>query len=309
MKTTTTLTARSPEDLMAVVPAVLGFHPEESLVMLTFGGGGGFHARIDLPTDPSQLPAACFAMLQPAIRQQVEKVIFIAYSADAVCATAVALAVSEAFDGEGFEVMEPLRSDGSSWFFVCACDDPDHLAPHPYDVSSHPFTAEAVLDGRVTHATRDDLAATLSADAAAVARIDAALAAPAPRRDQEREQRQMEKLVRRHTRARTEATDAEVAWLAQACTDFLVRDVAMFLVNRATAREHADFWRSVLRRTPDRWLPAPAAMLGFCAWLAGDGALAWCAVDRCREVDPDYSLADCVAELLTRAVPPRTWGR
>ena len=119
----------------------------------------------------------------------------------------------------------------------------------------------------------------------------------------------MEKVVRRHTRERTEPSDADVVWLALACTDVLVRDVALFLVDRGTARDHADFWRSVMRRTPDRWLPGPAAMLGFCAWLAGDGALAWCAVDRCREVDPDYSLADCVAELLTRAVPPRTWTR
>jgi hypothetical protein len=308
MKTTTTLTARSPEDLMAVVPAVLGFHPEDSLVMLTFGGGGGFHARIDLPTEPGQVPEACFALLQPALRQKVQKVIFIAYSADAERATAVALAASDVFELEGFDVMEPLRSDGSSWHFVCSCDDPDHVGPHPYDVSAHPFTAEAVLEGRVTHATRDELARTLRPDGEATCRIEAALAAPPPRRDRAREQRRMEKLVRRHIRERTEPSDADVVWLALACTDVLVRDVALFLADRESARDHADFWRSVLRRTPERWLPGPAAMLGFCAWLAGDGALAWCAVDRCREVDPDYSLADCVAELLTRAVPPRTWG-
>jgi hypothetical protein len=309
MKTPTTLTARSPEDLMAVVPAVLGFHPEESLVMLTFGKGGGFHARIDLPTVPDDLSDVCLALMQPALHQEVEKVIFIAYSADPVRASAVALAVSDAFDREGFDVMEPLRSDGSAWHFVCDCDDPDHIGPHPYDVSTHPFTAEAVLNGRVTHATRAELAATLSPDVDATCRVEAALAAPPPRRDRAREQRQMEKLVRRHTRTRTEPSDAEVVWLALACTDVVVRDVALFLIDRDNARDHAGFWTSVLRRTPEHWLPAPAAMLGFCAWLAGDGALAWCAVDRCREVDRDYSLADCVAELLSHAVPPRSWER
>ncbi|MFC6344376.1 DUF4192 family protein, partial [Nocardioides hankookensis] len=45
----------------------------------------------------------------------------------------------------------------------------------------------------------------------------------------------------------------------------------------------------------------------FAAWQAGQGALAWCAVDRCVDVDPGYSLAGLVAELLTRAVPPDTW--
>ena len=46
---TTTLTARTPEDILAVVPVVLGFEPTESLVMLTFGGDPPFHARVDLP--------------------------------------------------------------------------------------------------------------------------------------------------------------------------------------------------------------------------------------------------------------------
>ena len=46
---TTTLTARGPEDLLAAVPVVLGFHPQDSLVMLTFGAVRSFHARVDLP--------------------------------------------------------------------------------------------------------------------------------------------------------------------------------------------------------------------------------------------------------------------
>ena len=46
---TTTLTARTPEDVLAVVPVVLGFEPTESMVMLTFGSDPPFHARVDLP--------------------------------------------------------------------------------------------------------------------------------------------------------------------------------------------------------------------------------------------------------------------
>jgi hypothetical protein len=51
----------------------------------------------------------------------------------------------------------------------------------------------------------------------------------------------------------------------------------------------------------------PAAVLGLAAWLAGHGALAWCAVDRCQAVDPDNTLAGLVAEVLARAVPPSAW--
>ena len=44
----------------------------------------------------------------------------------------------------------------------------------PYDVSAHPFAAQAVVDGRVTHGSRDELAATLARDPARVAAVAAA---------------------------------------------------------------------------------------------------------------------------------------
>ena len=46
-KTTATLTARSPEDVLAAVPLVLGFMPEESVVML---------AQAKRKTDPPATP-------------------------------------------------------------------------------------------------------------------------------------------------------------------------------------------------------------------------------------------------------------
>ena len=53
---------------------------------------------------------------------------------------------------------------------------------------------------------------------------------------------------------------------------------------------------------------APAAtLLAFAAWLSGDGALAWCALDRARTADPDYSMAALVERALTCAVPPSSW--
>ena len=62
-----------------------------------------------------------------------------------------------------------------------------------------------------------------------------------------------------------------------------------------------------MRRAPLEVLAPPATLLAFAAWLAGDGALAWCALDRAREADPDYSMAALVERALTCAVPPSTW--
>jgi hypothetical protein len=55
-------------------------------------------------------------------------------------------------------------------------------------------------------------------------------------------------------------------------------------------------------------VPDTAAVTAFCAWRAGHGALAWCALDRCFEVDPGHLLGLALAECLVRAVPPTAWS-
>ena len=74
-----TLTARTPADLLAAVPCVLGFHPRDSLVMLTFSADGrSFHARVDLPHGSGHLPELCAVLLQAALRNQVDRVALVA---------------------------------------------------------------------------------------------------------------------------------------------------------------------------------------------------------------------------------------
>ena len=80
-------------------------------------------------------------------------------------------------------------------------------------------------------------------------------------------------------------------------------------MSREAAAPHVRLWTDAVQRAPDDLVAGPAAVLGLAAWLAGHGALAWCAVDRCTAVDPDNSLAGLVADVLTHAVPPSAWGR
>jgi len=62
-----------------------------------------------------------------------------------------------------------------------------------------------------------------------------------------------------------------------------------------------------VRRAPPDLRAAPATLLGFAAWLSGNGALAWCAVDCAQQCDPDYSLAALLADALAGAIPPSVW--
>ena len=86
-----------------------------------------------------------------------------------------------------------------------------------------------------------------------------------------------------------------------------LRDVAWAEMSRADADRHVDLWRDLLRRCPRDLVPAAASLLAFAAWLDGHGALAWCALDRCLDVDPEYSMAACIGPLLEAAVPPSVW--
>ena len=78
-------------------------------------------------------------------------------------------------------------------------------------------------------------------------------------------------------------------------------------MTRGNAGKHVDLWRDLVRRAPDDLVAGPAALLGFSAWLSGDGPLAWCAVDRCQSAEPGYSLAGLLSQALAGAVPPSAW--
>ena len=68
-----------------------------------------------------------------------------------------------------------------------------------------------------------------------------------------------------------------------------------------------DLWSEVLRRAPRERVPDAAAAVALAAWVVGDGALAWCAVDRGVEVEPEHPDCAMVARLLQRAVSPEGW--
>lgn len=303
----TVATIRTPEDVLALVPVLLGFEPAESLVMLTFGADPPFHARADLPSSRAELPDLVDSLVVPARHHHVCRVLLVAYSAVGGRAERALAAVAGAMGRAGIEVLGGLRTDGHRWHPVPRSPGVPARGV-PYDVSSHPLLAQAVYDGFVVHGTREALAATVRADPDRVARVVAELAGlPDERAPALEEGCWARELVERHTRAGSSPSDAEVARLLRGVLDVRVRDAAWSALSRAAAAAHVDFWGDVVRRTPDPLVPAPAALLAFSAWQAGHGALAWCAVDRCQEADRDYSLAGLVTRILEDAVPPTAW--
>ncbi len=86
-----------------------------------------------------------------------------------------------------------------------------------------------------------------------------------------------------------------------------VRDVAWAEMNHANASVHVDLWRDAARRVPVELRAPVATLMAFAAWLSGDGALAWCGVERALDADPGYGLASLLTQMLAGAVPPSSW--
>lgn len=303
----TTLTARNPEDLLAVVPVVLGFEPDDSIVMLTVAARESFHARVDLPPDRRDVGEVVDVLLEPAVRHRVRSVVLLLYTSDEAMARTVVRAVRRA--DRGPVVVEALRVAAGRWFPLLRDRRGLGSVGVPYDVSSHPFVVDAVVSGRVLHGSRADLAATLRSDPAGVRAVaaarepaGAAAATPVPPTAAAVAE------VAETWAGRDDEPPADVAaGLLAAVAVPTARDGALLGVSRAAAGDHVRLWSSLVRRAPDDLVGHAAAVLAFCAWLSGDGALAWCAVDRARDAEPDHTLAVLVAELLAGAVPPNRW--
>jgi Domain of unknown function (DUF4192) len=304
---TTTLTARGPGDLLAAVPVVLGFHPHDSLVMLTFGAERTFHARVDLPArdDDEELTEIVETLLAPCRMHEVDHVAFVVYSGDRRLAAALAAALVPAFAADGIGVVDVLRAHEGGWSSVPVRADARESPPVPYDAAHHPFTAQAVFDGRVTLASRDELRATVAPDAELRHRWAGRVSRLPPPESDDAE-------AAHETVAAWVATgdgpdDDGAARVLGAVTRIDVRDAALFVVTPETAPDHLRVWAALLRGAPDPQVPDVAAVTAFCAWQSGHGALAWCALDRCFEIDAEHRLGRCLAECLVRAVPPTAW--
>ncbi len=304
---TTTLTAHGPEDLLAAVPVVLGFRPQESLVMLTFGAVRSFHARLDLPPAPDEadVRGVVELLLAPSLAHEVEHVAFVVYSAEAALAAVLAAALVPAFVADGIDVIDVLRAHDGGWCSVPLRAGAEEPPLSPYDDTHHPFAAQAVFEGRVTHGSREDLRATVAADPGRRSRWGEAMARVSGSGPGDAEAAGA--LVAGWVASGGEPDEDGAALVLREVTRVEVRDAALMAVTRATSLDHLRVWVALLRGAPDAAVPDTAAVTAFCAWLSGDGALAWCALDRCFAVDADHRFGACLAECLVRAVPPTAW--
>ncbi|MDQ6526471.1 DUF4192 domain-containing protein [Nocardioides sp. LHD-245] len=315
----TSLTVHAPEDLLAAAPVLLGFWPEQSVVLMTFGAHHPFHARTDLPSaaarsrDVRRLVAA--ELLGPALRHDATHAVLLYYTDDTPAAEAVHRELRRACRRTGPVLVTALLADGTHYRELGHPDPTVRRRRHPYDVRAHPFVLAAAVAGRRLHGSRAELVASLEQDPAAAAAVSSALVAgrladagvPTGGRSLRDAGDWTLRTVRGLLADQAVPDDAVLArllWVMQAAR---VRDAAWSDLRGHNAEAHLRLWSDAVRRAPDALVAAPAALLGWSAWQAGDGALAWAAVDRCLGASPGHRMAEHLASLLQGAVPPTLW--
>jgi hypothetical protein len=319
----------SPGTLLAVIPHLLGFVPEASVVVIGTSPPRDrvkVTLRFDLPDPPDESLAAEIASHAADViaSQRLTAAVAVGYGPEALV-TPVADALLDAARQAGIELRDFLRvQDGRYWSYRCGDEACCPAEGVPFDTGTDAAAAAMASSGKEVLANRAAVAARVAPVGGSVEQS----MRQATRRA-ERHVKQVLAKVRKSSRlgaarhmiaaeglAAVSAmvaayrggggftTDYQVAWLTVALHDLRVRDDAWARMDPAHREAHLRMWLDVTRRAQPRHVAAPAALLAFVAWQSGDGALANVALDRALGDDPRYSMALLLRQVINAGTPP-----
>ncbi len=294
------LAVHNIDDLVGLVPYLIGFHPEESLVVIVIEDGRvEVTARVDLAAvsgrgSPDALVGRLFDRYPAAAAW------FIAYTGDDVLAWAVLGACASL--GGPARVQRLLQVGPDAW----RSDEPDGPTG-PIGSRVAAVAAEAAVLGLPLRPSRKALAAGITGPPEdevddLVARFDAAevlldrLGARGRRR-----------LLRRLMAADgpPDRDDSVRLALLVPHEDAQVR--ALRLLSVRNAEQQLALWTRIVRHSLPAQRPAVLGLLGMAAWQNGDGALAMVCLEQLDRIDPLEPIAALLDWLNDEVVPPHAW--
>lgn len=297
------LSIHSPDELVAAIPHLLGFQPEESIVFLPLRSDLPV-ARVDIPTTVRDREGV-WGSISDAFRRYAQpgsNVAIVCLSADRERANVVGQDFAARLGNIGIGTPILLWADETRWADLDT-GDMGLLT----DAARETAAAATVLSGRAQPAAnRESLAESLVGDREPVAALLPETRAAARESTARVEGRWARTRMQRFHRDGIRLSDADAARLLVAVESTPTRDRLWLDMNRGNARSHVALWTDMTKRAPDEVRAAPASLLAFASWLSGHGALAWCALDQVPE-DKPYALANLVAAAVQSGMHPREW--
>ncbi|MET0757639.1 MAG: DUF4192 domain-containing protein [Mycobacterium sp.] len=306
-----------PSSLIAALPAVLGFVPEKSLVLVTVDRGEmGCVMRVDLSPE---LAASLDHIADVAASARPDSAIAVVIDAEgAACRMCnddyreLAAALTTSLAQRGIELFAAHVVDrvaaGGRWHCADGCGNGGVVD----DPSASPLALAAVVGGRRLYGCRAELQEVIgvsdsarSAELESVIREQAAERRAAERADPEARS-DVEDAMAAAARVADGGglTDAELARLACALTDPRVRDTLYALAVGEDAARAESLWAMLARTLPEPWRVEALVLLAFSAYARGDGPLSGVSLEAALRCDPTHRMAGMLDTALQSGMRP-----
>jgi Domain of unknown function (DUF4192) len=311
-----------PADLLCAVPYLLGFQPENSLVIVGLADSGQLvvTVRLDL-ADVGEVESCLSETVEAIVRGGTTKVLGVVFTETQPDmngllphADVVAVLVREA-ECAAVEMTDCMVVVGRTWWSYACIDAtccPAEGTPLPAEPTAldaaATYAGMAALPDRAALASmfdplpdRSDLSAALVAEQEI--ELNAVLLG--------RHHRYVRSVTRalfaahRAAQAGRMPSDREAARYGVGLQGYVVRD-AVWLAVDDDRLDGLELWVNVARRLPSPYNAAPLFLAAWRAWRDGNGALAGIAAELALDSDPGYSAADLLLAALTRGIDPGT---
>ena len=294
-------------DVVSIVPYLLGFVPQESLVaVLVDAGRVVVTARLDLvQADEPRLAQLVAVLLRD---QPAAQVLLVGYSSDPNAA-AESLGMAEVAFG-AYRVLDSLmvvdgrlrsRSQGG-WREARTVGGEAGEAPNA-------VSAAAVYAGMSVLSSRDELRRLVAGPAGE--RLDRAREIAGDLRDSlpagSAAHSRLDHLLSKALESPDALSVPECLELGLLIADIQLRDRAWLGMSRRTAEQHLRVWLRIVREMPEEHSVPALALVGAAAWLTGNGALQVIALERGLELDASYSMLRLLSEVNAVGAPPSLW--
>jgi hypothetical protein len=312
-------TLTSAHDLITAIPFLIGFHPTDSIVLISVKDGAiGLAMRIDLP---AQLEADQIDLLaHHFLREESEAALIVAYMPEhRDDGDSILISLGAGLIRNGVDIQESIVVQAGRYRSII-CRDPSCCPPHGKampEIDGSEIAAEHVVAGiPMPYQNISQLIETLSADPASLALswvsevsdftfTDDDVNIAALRRDGVET---MDLLLDDFRMGYGATNRTLVARMIGRMNDLQVRDYAMGVHCEDTYDLYFMMWRELLRLAPVGYVAPIACIVAAMAYEGGDGALAQKALDRALEDDQSYPLAALLRRVFNAGWPPESFA-
>lgn len=295
-------TLKSPKTLIESLPALLGFVPALSFVLVLLDKARAISSVMRL--DLADLHAHAAELVALTVDQDVETVIAVIVddSGSAEEHHHLAAVMHSMFNNAGIEVLGisavPSIAAGQRW----RCPDGCGAGGILEDPMASPLAARSVKAGHQIRSSREALESLVAADTARGGQVMALVDFSSPVDIQgatELAAAAIHKLRHGET-----VDDAHLAAIASALPDLQVRDRLLAFAGTDESADCEVLWGMLARVLTGTPRAAALTLLGLFAYLRGAGPLAGVALEAALEEVADYSLAQLVLTALRTGMSP-----